>query len=177
LKINLGCGKRNFGPEWIHIDGQNYDHIVSNDIINFNYNNVHLIYASHVLEYFDQVEAINLLKKWKSKLIKGGILRLAVPNFKIISELYLKKQFKLESFIGPLYGRMEMNGQTIYHKTVYDEYSLKNLLNEVGFKKIQKWDWKKTEHSNHDDHSQAYLPKMDKENGTLISLNIEAVND
>jgi hypothetical protein len=26
-----------------------------------------------------------------------------------------------------------------------------------------------------DDHSQAYLPHMDKENGTLISLNIEAV--
>jgi len=25
-----------------------------------------------------------------------------------------------------------------------------------------------------DDHSQAYLPHMDKENGILISLNIEA---
>jgi hypothetical protein len=26
-----------------------------------------------------------------------------------------------------------------------------------------------------DDHSQAYIPHMDKENGTLISLNIETI--
>ena len=37
------------------------------------------------------------------------------------------------------------------------------------------WDWRKTEHSQFDDHSQAYLPKMNKEHGTLISLNVEAI--
>jgi len=31
----------------------------------------------------------------------------------------------------------------------------------------------KTEHSEFDDCSQAYLPKMDKENGILISLNVQ----
>ncbi|HAI38830.1 MAG TPA: methyltransferase, partial [Maribacter sp.] len=38
-----------------------------------------------------------------------------------------------------------------------------------------KYDWRQTEHAKFDDHSQAYIPHMDKENGTLISLNIEAV--
>lgn len=24
IKLNIGCGKRNFGEDWIHIDGSNY---------------------------------------------------------------------------------------------------------------------------------------------------------
>ena len=40
---------------------------------------------------------------------------------------------------------------------------------------IDKYDWSKTEHSKFDDHSQAFLPHMDKQNGTLISLNVECV--
>jgi len=177
LKINLGCGKRNFGSEWIHIDGNNYDHIDSTDIINFDYSNVEIIYASHVIEYFDRYEILDILINWKSKLKKNGILRLAVPDFEKMSSLYSKKKFELDSFLGPLYGRMTMDGNFIYHKTVYDEKSLRNLLKEVGFNKIRRWDWKKTIHSKYDDHSQAYLPKMDKKKGELISLNIEAIND
>ena len=42
-------------------------------------------------------------------------------------------------------------------------------------KEIKKYNWRKTEHSMFDDHSQAYLPHMDKENGILISLNVECV--
>ena len=177
MKINLGCGKRNFGSEWIHIDGNNYDHIDSNDIINFDYSDVELIYASHVIEYFDRYEILDILLNWKSKLKKNGILRLAVPDFEKMSSLYSRQKFELDSFLGPLYGRMNMNGNFIYHKTVYDEKSLRNLLKEAGFNKIRRWDWKKTTHSKYDDHSQAYLPKMDKEKGELISLNIEAIND
>ena len=42
--------------------------------------------------------------------------------------------------------------------------------------KDYKWyDWEQTEHSKFDDHSQAYIPHMDKENGTLISLNVECI--
>ena len=41
------------------------------------------------------------------------------------------------------------------------------------FKNVKLWDWREVEHSNFDDYSQAYIPHMDKENGTLISLNIE----
>ena len=37
------------------------------------------------------------------------------------------------------------------------------------------WDWRKVDHGKFDDHSQAYIPHMQKETGTLISLNIEAV--
>ena len=53
------------------------------------------------------------------------------------------------------------------------ERPLKEVLELNGFSNIKKYDWRKTEHASFDDHSQAYLPHMDKENGTLRSLNIE----
>ena len=37
------------------------------------------------------------------------------------------------------------------------------------------WDlYERTGHKDYDDYSQAYVPHMDKENGLLISLNVEA---
>ena len=100
LKVNLGCGKRNFGEHWIHIDGSEYPHIHSHDIVNlpFNENSVDLIYASHVFEYFDREEAVDVLKKWHKKLKKGGVLRLAVPDFKAFSTLYLNGILSLDNF-------------------------------------------------------------------------------
>ena len=47
-------------------------------------------------------------------------------------------------------------------------------LESLGFAEVKTWDWKNSEHSSYDDFSQAYLPHMDKENGVLMSLNIQA---
>ena len=177
IKINLGCGWRNFGKDWIHIDGGNYPHLDSKDIINLPYedNSIDLIYASHVIEYFDREEIPNILNKWKSKLKPGGTLRLTVPNFHTMAKLYIEDKISLNNFLGPLYGKMKMDNSIIYHKTTYDYKELKDILDKCGFININYYDWRNTEHSNFDDHSQAYIPHMDKENGTLISLNIEAV--
>ena len=177
IKINLGCGKRNFGKDWVHIDGGDHSHLDYKDIFNLPYesNSVDLIYASHLIEYFDRAEVVNIIKKWKSKLKAGGILRIAVPDFGQMAFLYLMKRYPLENFLGPLYGKMKMSSETIYHKTTYDFKSLKSLLlSECGFLKVSPYDWRSTSHSNYDDHSQSYLPHMDKENGTIISLNVEA---
>lgn len=179
IKLNLGCGWRNFGAEWIHIDGGDYPHLRSKDIVNlpFEDNSVDLIYASHVLEYFDRQQAEELLEKWYAKLKPGGIIRLAVPDFGQMAYLYTNKQIPLDQFLGPLYGKMLMGDQTIYHKTAYDFLSLSLLLSGRNFKSIEKYDWRKTEHAEFDDHSQAYVPHMDKENGALISLNIQATKE
>ena len=174
IKINLGCGKRNFGKDWIHIDGNKHKHIDHDDIIDFPYKNVDLIYASHVIEYFDIVEIKKILKKWRSKLKKNGILRLAVPDFEAINDLYSSGK-NLNYFLGPLYGRMKLNKNYIYHRSVYDFSLLKKLLIECKFRKIRKWDWKIVDHGIYDDHSQAYIPHMDKKNGKLISLNVQAI--
>ena len=173
-KINMGCGKRNFGSDWIHIDGGEHSHLDHNDLSNLPYedNTIDLIYASHVLEYFDREEVVNLLSEWRRVLKPKATLRLAVPDFQAMAKLY-SSGYKLENFLGPIFGKMPMGSSTIYHKTVYDYDSLKNVLNHCGFVEARLYDWRETEHSQHDDHSQAYLPHMDKEDGTLISLNVE----
>jgi len=176
MKVHVGCGKRNFGDDWHHIDGTSYQHVKSNDIKNipFKENTVDLIYASHVFEYFDRGEASDVLQIWKKCLKPGGIIRLAVPNFEKYVKLYIEKTLYLDDFLGPLYGKWQMNEKTtIYHKTTYDFNSLHKLLDKNGFKNIKLWDWKNTSHSHFDDYSQCYLPHLDKDNGELMSLNVE----
>ena len=67
------------------------------------------------------------------------------------------------------------DGSNLYHKTVYNKNSLTSLLERVGFSDITFWDWREVFKDNleYDDHSQAYFPHMDKENGIHISLNIQ----
>ena len=101
------------------------------------------------------------------------MLRIAVPDFLKLMWVYQDTK-DLNNILGPLFGRMPMGDQTIYHKTVYDFKSLKELLETLGFYNIIHYNWKETDHAHYDDHSQAYYPHMDKENGLLISLNIEA---
>lgn len=152
------CGKRNFGPDWIHIDGQNYDHTVSSDIWLQAYKDIDLIYCSHGIAYFDREEIIPLLKCWHSKLKPGGVLRLSTPDWEVLRSLSVP-------LLGPLYGKM--NEPPIYHKTVWTQLDLSMALLCAGFKNIHRYDHTKTDHAQFDDHSAAYYE------GKLISLNIQ----
>ena len=175
MKLNIGCGWRDFGKGWVHIDGGSYEHLDSDDIFVTEYknNSVDLIYASHFIEYLDREEVVPLLERWKEVLKPNGVMRLAVPNFEVYANLYSSGEYPLDNFLGVLYGKMPMGDETIYHKTVYDFHSLKSLLKNIGMREIKKYNWEETSHSEFDDHSQAYLPHMDKENGTSMSLNME----
>ncbi len=176
MKVNVGCGWRDFGSGWIHVDGGNYDHLDYDDIFLKDYkdNSIDLIYASHLIEYLDREEVVDLLNGWYRVLKVGGTVRIAVPDFHIMCLLYEKGSINLNDILGPLYGKMQMGEETIYHKTVYDFPDLSSTLESCGFSDVSMYDWKDTEHSQFDDHSQAYFPHMDKDNGTLISLNVEA---
>lgn len=176
MKLHIGCGPRDFGKDWYHIDGSEYEHIHSHNIteLPFEDDSVELIYASHVLEYFDRQEVLDVLGEWKRVLKKGGTLRLAVPDFEAMAKLYVNEGLPLKRFLGPIFGKWSMRSDaTIYHKTTYDYNDLKDVLVKLGFQNVHRWDWRETEHSNFDDFSQAYIPHMDKENGTLVSLNVE----
>ncbi len=181
LQLHLGCGKRNI-PGFVNIDLAKFPHIhyrrPISDLKIFKNNSSDLIYSCHSFEYFDRLEARKTLKEWCRVLKRGGKLRLAVPDFENIVKVYLKykKNIDHKGILGPLYGRWPMPGtkKIVYHKTAYDFKSLKKLLKKSGFKNIKRYDWQKTIHKNFDDHSQAYIPHLDKKQGILISLNIEA---
>ena len=120
MKFNIGCGWRDFGKDWIHIDGGNYEHLDSSDIFLRNHKNdsADLIYASHSIEYLDREEVVPLLERWREVLKPNGIMRLAVPDFEVYARLYWGGNYPLESFLGVLYGKMPMGDKIIYHKTL-----------------------------------------------------------
>ena len=62
-----------------------------------------------------------------------------------------------------------------YHNMVFNKENLSRALISAGFSEIREWNWRETSHAHIDDYSQAYLPHMDKENGVLMSLNLEAI--
>jgi len=175
LKLHIGCGPRHI-PGWAHIDLQpapHVDHIISAGHLSetFGKDSVDIIYASHILEHFHRDAIPRVLDDWHSVLSPGGVLRLAVPDFQAIAEAYCKG-IPLSDFMGLLYGGQDhpLN----FHHVAFDTESLSTLLLHAGFVDIKPWDWRKTEHRDIDDFSQAYLPHMDKDNGRLMSLNLQA---
>jgi len=180
MKLHLGSGKR-YIPGFTHIDVNYFPHIdYVHDIRTLpmiKNNTVELIYFCHGIEYFDRIEVKSVLKEWRRVLKKNGILRLAMPDFEALIKVY-KKYRDINKIIGPLYGRWEIITKKVpkilYHRTAYDFASIKLILEETGFYNVKRYDWRKTIHKDYDDFSQAYIPHMEKENGILISLNIEA---
>lgn len=178
-KLHLGCGKRNF-PGFINVDLADYPHIhykrSVDDLSVFGDSSADLIYASHVLEYFAPSDASRVLKEWNRVLKLEGELRLAVPDFNALAEVY-KKYGDMDSLQGVIYGLMEVGKdrpQILFHKAIYDFNMLKNTLEENGFYKVKKYDWKDFLPDGQEDHSAAYIPRRDFQNGILVSLNVEA---
>lgn len=175
LRVHLGCGERYIPYFDVHIDLADLPHInFKQDIRNlpmFSDEVVDLIYCSHALQYLDLYDVYFALKEWWRVLKKGGILRLAVPDFAGIVKVYQEYGTIME---GPIYGPMLQGDKIIRHKVMYDFSSLRSILELVGFRDVKRYDWRKTIHKDYDDFSQAYFPHMDKEGGVLVSLNVEA---
>ena len=146
-KCNIAPGPWDFGKDWDHIHEDIY-------LTGYKRESIDLIYSSHLIEYFDRTEAIDLLTCWYKKLKYGGRLQVSVPDWDKLATRDLDK------ILGPLYGKMRMGDEWIYHKTVYNQWGLTRLLRNCGFEEIKVWD---PDHS-FDDCSKA-----------PISLNMEAI--
>lgn len=188
-KVHLGCGKRNFGDEWLHID-YDYsggDHIneamdlncpgISFSLLKHNPGGFRLIYASHLLSYIE--DDLLFLQECYSLLNEGGTLRLAVPDFDAIVKIYQETGTLLQ---GPLFGKMEVTNydevlhykEAIYHKRAYTLKNLSALLKEAGFRHVYFWHHDMVEHGHIDDHSNAWWPSLQNPQ-YHVSLNLEGV--
>ena len=173
MKVHLGCGKR-FIPGYIHIDAVPFPHVQHVSVIDnlpfISNESVDIIYNCHVLEHFQKNKISTVLKEWHRVLKKGGTLRIAVPDFEALSNLY-QQTGDLSLVIGSLYGRQDYLYN--FHYMVFDFKTLSKVLTDIGFTKVKRYDWRKIEHHYIDDYSQSYYPHMDKDNGILLSLNVE----
>jgi len=180
VKLNLGCGDRKMHG-FINVDARKeVDPDVVCDITNIHekFKNVDLIYACHVLEHFPSKPFEyqprtwkDVLKSWHEALLPGGMLRVSVPNIQAVCEQYLSTG-DLRVLHALLYGGQKYDFDFHYHGWSFD--TLREDLIEAGFTDIKLYDWRETEHFYIDDYSQSYLPHMDKTNGKLMSLNVQA---
>lgn len=93
------------------------------------------IRASHILEHYGHKDVFKVVQHWVSKLKPGGILQLAVPDFKVIVDLYQKKE-------DDAVGHYLMGGQKDeddFHKSVFDEDSLTEIMTQAGLVNITRW--------------------------------------
>lgn len=177
-RLHLGCGVKHI-PGWFHVDALDYPHIDHRgpveDLSFIADGTVGLIYAAHVLEHFGRRTYMDVLREWRRVLAPGGVLRLAVPDFAVAARLYTAGVLPrgIEDVRGLVSGGQR--DRYDFHGMIFDEADLGRALREAGFSTVRRWDWRTTEHSWLDDYSQAYFPHMDKDNGTLVSLNIEGV--
>jgi len=174
LKLHLGCGHI-YIPGFIHIDIDKFPHIdylrSAADLSIFPDNSVEIIYASHVLAYFDREQVKEVLAEWKRVLVPGGTLRLADRDFAALSSIY-QKYGDLEPLLGYLYTLDKVDGKATYLNNIYDYKYLKNLLENTGFINVRRWNWRNNYPANYPDGSQArFFPTPEKD--ILISLNIE----
>lgn len=174
MKLHLGCGSKSING-FVNVDVRELEgvNIIDNIITleKFEINTADLIYVSHVLEHVGRREYMAVLHRWYDILKEGGTLRIAVPDFEAVVEHYNEHK-NLEALRGFLYG-----GQTYaqnYHYCAWDFKTLIHDLETIGFKDVKRYDWRLTDHADIDDFSQCYLPHMDKKNGKLMSLNVEA---
>lgn len=180
IKLHLGCWHR-FIPGFIHIDLSDMPHIDYNtniaELPMIDDASVHMIYCSHAFEYFDSEARDKALTEWKRVLAPGGLLRLSVPDFAQLIKIY-HQAGDIRKILGPLFGKMVINTtqgeEKLFHKIVYDQKYMTEVLEVNGFGEVELWDWRTTEHYGIDDHSQAYFPHMQKETGIQVSLNIQA---
>ena len=174
INLHLGCGSINH-PEFINVDGMSFPHVhyvrAIDDLSPFKDESINLIYACHCLEHFSHRQVPNLLSHWFKKLKPGGILRLSVPDFDRIVNIYLENSRDVNTILGPLMGGQ--NDKFDFHNIAFTSANLNELLIDTGFEEVREWYPHSSKLSDFDDWStrQFYI----NGNHYSVSLNLEAV--
>lgn len=174
-KLHLGCGKIRL-PGYTNVDiqpGPAVDRVADLRALPWPDASVDLVYSCAAIEHFGRREWIGVLREWARVLKPGGLLRLSTADFEAAIARY-QDTGKLQELLGLLIGGQKDDYD--WHGMIFDFATLKAGLEEAGFSGVRRYDWRQTEPGKLgiDDYSQAYLPHMDKENGRLMMLNVEA---
>ena len=97
-------------------------------------NYAELIYVSHCLEHISHLTLKQVISEWNRVLKPGGILRVSVPNFDTIIEMYNDSQQDINNVLQPLLGGQDYRYN--FHYSAFNEKYLKALFNENGFENV-----------------------------------------
>jgi SAM-dependent methyltransferase len=172
--IHLGCGDI-ASPEFINVDARPAPHVhyVRDvcDLSIFPDNHADLVYASHLLEHVRHNALRKTLWEWRRILKPDGVLRLSVPDFDVLLDIYEACGHDIDSIAAPLMGGQDY-AENI-HYSVFNSKYLSRLLIEVGFRSVREWDPQKVDYHNFEDWASKTIEKGGKK--YRVSLNLEAV--
>lgn len=140
IKVHLGAGTVNI-QGWVNVDARDMDHVhlcIDNfDLNEFSDGSISEIYMCHVLEHLSFQEAKDFLDHFMRKLATGGVIRISVPDFNSLVEMYIQSKKDLSRIKKALMGGQDYEYN--YHKSVYDEKLLTDLLEECGYTHVERW--------------------------------------
>ena len=152
LKLHVGCGS-NYKPGWVNIDLFNPTADVALDLrerFPFADESVSLIYSEHVLEHFEYPRDVrHILQECFRILAPGGVFSVGVPDHGVVATAYATRdtsffqQRRLRSYLrdgdATLMHHINYNfRQDGLHKYSYDEETLRQILERVGFEQVER---------------------------------------
>jgi SAM-dependent methyltransferase len=139
LKLHLGCGGTSL-PGWVNIDqlGNAQDFVWDLRVaLPFKDGSADTIFSEHVLEHLAPKDAVAMLHECRRVLAPGGVLRVGVPDFRGMVELFLKDDADgLARILPERPTPMLMVNVGIYdfgHRAMWDRPTLEAVLREAGF--------------------------------------------
>ncbi len=177
LCVNLGCGHRPL-PGFVNLDAARGPAVdVVWDLrrgLPFPAGSCAAIFCEHVIEHIPRESAPRLLEECRRALEPGGVLRLSTPD----AERYLRSYAGDGEFLRhpgfvepsdtPLDRVNRMMRESGQHLWVYDEASLRLLLERSGFKTIVRQEAGRSLH--------ARMADIDAPERVFESLYVEAVS-
>jgi len=173
--VHIGCGRKN-SPEFINVDARPFAHvhIVTDDVTclpDFSDATVDLVYMCHILEHIKRNDLKDVLSEMKRVLKDGGVLRLSVPDFDKLIDVYNDSGRDINTISRQLMGGQD--SEYNIHYSVFNYQRLSELLKEIGFYDVVSWDPDNCQYHNFKDRASRKINVNGKEH--MISLNLEAV--
>jgi len=173
--LHIGCGEIN-AQGFINVDARPaaHVHIVTTNLLRLKMipdNAVNFVYMSHVLEHIGHRERITALREMRRILKDGGVLRISVPDFDKIIDIYTATDRDVTAIEPPLMGGQDYPFN--YHYSIFNSAHLSATLLKSGFQKTRFWDPAKCEDHDFDDWASRNISWAGRE--FPISLNIEAI--
>ncbi len=173
--VHVGCGEKN-APGFINVDARPFAHVhvVTDDITSladFGSGTVDLVYMCHVLEHIKRSDLKRVLLEMKRVLRDGGVLRISVPDFDRLVEVYNAAGEDIESICRQLMGGQDH--QYNVHYGVFNRRYLCDLFKDAGFREVSSWDPDNCLYHDFKDRASRKIKVNGKE--YRISLNLEAV--
>lgn len=173
--VHIGCGAKK-SPEFINVDARPFGHvhIVTDNIASlpdFGDGTVDLVYMCHILEHVKRNDLQNVLLEMKRVLKHGGVLRLSVPDFDRLMDVYNASNKNIGAISHQLMGGQDHEYNV--HYSVFNHKRLEQLLKEAGFTKVRTWDPDNCQYHNFKDKASRKATVNGKE--IMISLNLEAI--